>query len=973
MIISTVITVIALVIIVAYVLFGVKRGMIKSSIIAGCYIISAVLASLLAKPVSGLFNGLSDMIARLLESNIGKLSDITDVNPSLVQFIPKLFIALLTPLLFIILFFIFNIIISIVLRITMKPVIALDACNAKPLDQDVSDEECKSRKEKVTLSRLVGGVVGLVTGLVLMFVLFLPLAGYLNMTNETMSIIINATQRTVQTESNEQLLASSNSERSQLEEINYEYIKPTVNNVFIKAVYMVGGKASFYNMTSCKLDGKKASVAKEVAIISSLMNEVQKLTEKPLKNYTNDQTDALGKLTEKFNDSVILPKVAATVLSGASEKWSNDEKFLGFEKPTVPSIFVSLFNQSLQIFKTETEDTVKSDLDTLADIFTILIDNSVFSSVENQDELMQVLATEGFITSVLTTLCDNNRMVVLTNEVTNIGVRAIATTLNMPENKTVVHQTVVNNIKEKTHNIINLPTISTEEKVDILSKDLNIVFSDNGMDMSTVITPIIAESLLERFKDKQDEDITNEEINDYFVWLNAVYEAKSDIFIKANFDSKPAMVSLAAKPAIISLAASGVSEIDQSADTLTLTYDEFVVLYNSNKDKFQADRYKLKEGMTLQDLYDQIYTDLNAVLKAVKKIQESSPDTSHDSLLSLATPEKLITNLKTIDDLMIKTDEPVINSENAEEEGKKLEMIMRKASDVLTSVNNMNKAKEEGKNTLESLKDFNFNAMGEMLDLLGSTTAFGNSTDSIAESMLNHVTGQKTNLIDEMKQNDSNYTSLFNTVGNTTRVIIGATDDQLSDEEKFANIEQLMKDLTPGNANIISSIISPNLLKDQGVPAEYSDKTSTMIKTLFNEMSKVEEANVNKEANAVKYLFDLGMASKEDTSTPLFGQNGKIKDTDDFVNRCLTSEVVAKTLEDTVYDSSNNIILDPIGLKDKINNENQNEVIDALNRYIANNSITPANTKDVRDIAALASIFNIETVITTNTISFTAK
>lgn len=527
MIVSTVITVIALLIIIISVLLGLKRGMIKSSIKAGGYIISALLAFLLAKPISNLFSGLNDTIIRLLESKIDEFSDITSASPTLVNIITKLPIALLAPILFVILFFIFNLIVSIVLKITMKPIVKLDVSNAKPLGSNATEEEHEARKIKVRNSKLIGGAVSIVPAFVLIFVLFLPLAGYLNMAGQTMDALVKTTQNSAQVQTNVQLLSNNELNDSGLEYVNVNYIKPANNNIFIKMVYSGGGKSSFNAMTSFKLDGDKVSIPKEIAILSSAAGNMKKLTGKPIKEYTKEQTDAIGNLTDMFSDSVILPKVTAELLSSASTKWSDDEKFINIEKQSVSPTIDPLFNRILTIFKTETEDTIKDDLNTLADIFVILIDNNVLSSVDNQEEFVNVLAKEGLITSLLVTLHENERMVVLTNEITNMGIRALATALKIPEDTTVIQKEVVNHIKDKAISAIT-SDLPKEEKIAALVVNLNEVFSDNLMDVSEELTPIIAQTLIDTFDKDGKDSITNEEINDYFVMLNAVYEVKTN-------------------------------------------------------------------------------------------------------------------------------------------------------------------------------------------------------------------------------------------------------------------------------------------------------------------------------------------------------------------------------------------------------------------------------------------------------------
>ena len=984
MIISYVITAFALLVLVISALLGLKRGTAKSIFKAGSAIVAAIFALLLAKPIALLFSGLSDKILDLIESKVENFADITSASPTLVALITKLPVALFTPILVGILYFIFKGIINLILKLSCKSLIKIDPCNANPLDANATEDEVKSRKSKITGSKLIGMAIGIVPGAIAIFVILFPLAGYLNLASDTIEAIssVDATEASIT--SNVQTLnydsainnvddsfndSSINNDddnyndstTNNVEDIYNDYIKPVDDNIFIKVVYAVGGKTSFNAMTSFKIDGDKVVISDEIAICTSAVSDIKVLADKPIKEYTDEQTQAINDLTDKFSDSVILPKITAELLSAAAEKWSNDESFMSMEKPALDETIDPLFSKMLDIFKTETDDTIKGDLDTLSSVFTILIDNDVLSSTENQEDLMDILAKEGLISSLLTTLCENDRMAILANEVTNMGVRAIATALKIPENSIAVQKEVVDQIKAQAISAIT-SDLPTEQKITTLSTQLNTIFTNNGMDVSADITPIIAETIISTFEGQT--DITSEEINDYFVMLSAVYDEKAggDTAVNQNVMSNFEYLSVTSDARVI-----------LCANNMTLSYDEFVTLYNKNANKFTCDRYKLKEGQTLEDLYNQISKDLELILGAVEQIVEKGETVDPSALLSMASPESLKTSTTTIENLINNSDIAVINQGNASEEGSKLEAAMSKASAVISSVNAMNAAKAEGKSTIESLQDFNFNALGEMLDILDSTAAFGGTTGTLAESALDQVTGQSSGLAGAMADSGTNFTTLFGTVGDTVGAIQNASDSTLSDEEKFVKIQELMNNLTPGSASIISKIITADLLVNQGVPAQYSEKTAEMIQTLFNEMAKVEAAEKEKEANAVKYLFDVGMSAKADSSTPLFGETGKIKDTNDFVTRCLDSVVVTNTLETTAINSDGTIIIDPIGIKEKVSDANQATLIDALNKYISDNGIVAGATEEVKDIAALAAIFNIVTTIDSTQIVFTAQ
>jgi len=524
-----------------------------------------------------LFSGLSDFVVKLIEKNVDGFSDITEASPTLVQLITKLPAALLTPVLFVILFFIFRLIIGIILKVSLKPVYKLDPCNLPPLASDATEKQVQKRKGSVSRSLWIGRGISIVPGLVLVFVLFLPIAGYLNMASETMDAIVVATENEAKVQSNVQMLSTTaelDDDPSELKEINDDYIKPVNDNIFIKMVYGVGGKASFNTMTSFKLGEDKVSLSSEIAILSTATSNIMVLTDEPIKEYTKEQTNAITKLTEQFEDSVILPKITSEVLSDASDNWLKNEEFFGIKKPTISSTMDPMFNKALEIFKTETEDTIKDDLNTLADIFVILIDNDVLNSVDNQENLMQALSKEGLITSMLIAITDNDRMAVLTNEITNMGVRAIATTLKIPEDKIAVHQKVVDSIKNDTMDIIKSDS-SVEEKVTALAANLDTIFTENGMDVSTEITPILAESIIGSFKDQ--DEISSDKMNDYFIMLSGVYEEKTQT---------NTIVNKQTQSPFIYLAYTETPNVILCADTMTLTYEEFLSLYEKNKDKF---------------------------------------------------------------------------------------------------------------------------------------------------------------------------------------------------------------------------------------------------------------------------------------------------------------------------------------------------------------------------------------------------
>jgi len=206
---------------------------------------------------------------------------------------------------------------------------------------------------------------------------------------------------------------------------------------------------------------------------------------------------------------------------------------------------------------------------------------------------------------------------------------------------------------------------------------------------------------------------------------------------------------------------------------------------------------------------------------------------------------------------------------------------------------------------------------------------------------------------------DKSYSDVTSTVSGVIKTVNNATDSTMSNEQKAENIEELINNITPDTADLVADMITPSYVENMGVPTAQSASASDMITSLLHNMADYSEngdpSRIKAESDAVNQLMSVALNSADKSNKRMFSGDGDSKlgiSAYDFVALMLDSEVISKTLEETVY--GNGYVHNPLGL-DSLGEADETDLNAALARYASEH-----NGAEVRrGLVAVASLLNV--------------
>lgn len=280
-------------------------------------------------------------------------------------------------------------------------------------------------------SRIIGAAVGAVARALSLAVFMIPLVGYLNLTNDTLLSIGQSGQAQVeyieQAESEELTDGEQSSDAaSTLSEINSlcadlrtAYIVPIADNFAIKTIHTCGGKWIFKTLSSAKVDDVEVSLTNEIGVLTSVYKSVGPLLEAPIAEYGETQSNAITNIMATLDDATVIPSILSGFLSHTSQAWLDGKAVFGFEKVNVGEYYEPTLDEILTLLSSTTEDTIKQDIHTIGNIFTICIDENVFKEILGGGEAINVAKNEEFLGKIFAEIYINHLTRPLTENMVN--------------------------------------------------------------------------------------------------------------------------------------------------------------------------------------------------------------------------------------------------------------------------------------------------------------------------------------------------------------------------------------------------------------------------------------------------------------------------------------------------------------------------------------------------------------------------
>ncbi len=880
------------IIVIISVIEGLVRGVKKQSGTLGAVVLSAIIAALVTffvcTPSSPLISALIDYLKGLLTAEqLQDIMGITEIGETLVYYATMV----IAPFFFVAAFGILSAVLSIVWAIVYKI---------------ISPKKKGKKKKKLSAGQRFGGAgIGLACGLVVAVIALMPIVGVLDIATAAGEVIVS--------EANEEDL-------NVIEGIDIPEIVNDASENGIMKVYKKGTGWMFDSLASATFEGKRVYLKDDVAAVVSIVPYLSDFSF-DIKAYDEKQVDAINGIVDGLDKSTMLKYTLSGIVSEGASKWNKGESFMGIGKISAGETLDPLLDSVIGVFATTTRETIGDDLRTVADIFGVLVNKDVLDVIEDEGALLNKLGKEGVIGDLIIAVNKNERMMVLSDEITKLSVRVLATTLKLPNDSKAIYNEVIGDIVSSINESAN-----TSDRAGAISADLCDIFEAYGLEITAEQASIVAEALVADLGNVQ--ELKNDHVEEFFV-VHYGASPSENAELTGNgsyFEALAASSSITVNP-------DGTVTVG-SRDLTTGVYT------NSN----YADSAAFKLGSSGKDIGDAKY------LYSPELIGERS---------ALVTLDMIFAHLRKYSEC-----------EDPDEEARKVSEMLSAAADIFTGSDFDNMSYDEI-----------IAKAGGFLDKMSATEIFGKEavnnimtailqTDSVKNELklTAKEAGEFSDKLNNLVNENKTYADVTSTISGAINMMGAVKDPDISNEERLENTKNLIENMDKGTAEMLGSMINADYMIKYGAAEDNADTVADSVKGLFNNMADYNsehdpEAN-QREADAVNKVLDLAVKGSEyEGSNGMFNdENGKGSlDTtaEDLVATIIGSDVVSTTIIDTANDGKEN----PYGITPGENDIEQ--LTAAMEDYYSENSVgkSEAELSELQErLNALAFITNIPAI-----------
>jgi hypothetical protein len=860
---------------------GLLRGLKKTvgSLIAIILsaIISYIVMGIICKPESSVIIKVIDLLKNLLKDQA--IQDVFNI-PELGEALSHYAAMLASPFVFFALFVVISIVLSIVIAIVIRFI--------PPF-----------KKPGLLLNRLGGVGVGLVCGILVSMLVLMPFVGAINTASAAAPAIANE-----ENQDNEIIQA--------LEDASNDKIAGFYNSVC---------GWLFDSLASTEFGGEKIYLKDDICTIASIVSNVSALSG-DMKDFSQKEIDAINSLIDSLDKSALLKHSLAGVLSDMAGKWIVGETFIGMEKIDAGELLNPLIDTMLTVISTSNKDNITADMRTLSDILAIMVEHDMLTNADDYESLLATLGEDGVISSLIITANKNQRMSALSDEITNLSVRALASSIGMPNGIEERYDMLMGDIASILNDSYDA---DSDARFDVVKTELDNSFDKYGVNVDGDALNTITDSIIADLGDNA--ELTGADIEEFFI-VYAVASASDEAYT-----------------------ASGVQ-----FDTLSET-DENKIIVNTNGTISVGGR--VLKNYTADNYLDSCaYRFAKAGIDIGDALSLSSADTMISSMITLEDIMKNITKYSDCDDFELEAE-------------KVSEMIAEALAIFGGDISNMDHTELIEK-------------MGSLLDKMSNTQVFGHAvTDDMlkgifqSESLRSNLglsNKEATNFADKMnetaKSETSSYETLTQSVSNTITMVNTVTDKNTTKEEKREVTEKLMTNMTPENAELLSTMTTPSMVMEYGTKEDQAEFVASSVSTLFDNMANFQSTTTSvsgdeeyaREADAVNTVIQIAMEGAESSATNMFSSADSDEDSrldktaDEYVDLIVSSSVVSDTLIKTVYEDGNTE--NPFGVQPS---ESDKEALSsALTSYYEANAGEEDDEELMKKLNAIAIITNID-------------
>ena len=648
-----------------------------------------------------------------------------------------------------------------------------------------------------------------------------------------------------------------------------------------------------YDMLSNRyFEGERAYARSEVKAMIDLIGSIGVLVG-GIENMDEKQMDSIRGFVSSIDASPLIKNMVAGVFAEAADKWTRGEEFIGTSGFEEGGLVTPVINKMLEVFKTTDKDHIVADLTTMVDLFGVISK----SGITNEPDFQSILTKlgDGALTDMLVVVNRNPRMSPVADEITMLSVRSLASTIGVPADEVERYDHLMDNVAAALNDSYGM---DGDERFDTVRGKLDKEFDHYGVHIEGVALDHATKGIIEDLGDKS--DVSGSDVEEFFIVYNVgAAEAKNNG----------------------SMSVGGVEMLGAKNNGLVVYADGSVSV----------------NGVILKN-----YNASNLYTSGAFALADDGIDIGDAAALTDA--DHMVSTMLTLDMLLVKI-KSYESCDDAEGEAAKVGEIFTEMSKAFDGMD------------MDNVKFSDImSKMGGVFDLMKASEVFGNESaqlllkmmlqsDAVYDSMgMTHAElndfADKMNAYAENK--DGGYVDATGAVSGTFDAIDKAADKNATRDEKTEASRNMIDSVTHENKEMISSMVTGNMVNDFGVDVNNTETVADSFKNLIYNMASYKDKapsaeELDSEAHAVSKILSLATVGAGDG--PMFdrdGVEGSVdSDSDSFIKTMVESEVVMETIGQTTDGKEQGS--NPYGISYDTEEERE-DVVESLEKYYVENA-----------------------------------
>lgn len=477
---------------------GISRQLVRTLTIVASIIISFIIATTTFSELSAYLDGktMEDIEVLLIEKGIlsaeqdsSWLQNLDVQTLKLILAIPLSLIVM--PLIFVICF----IVISAVMLIVHWILSAIFGF--------------KKRRNNI-VTRLLGMCLGLIQGVAVAGLLFMPVIGLGASLTESVAVL---NSESPEDETTVQLTQTYNT-----------YLKATVESPAFTILGKCGINALYTKIATVNINDKPSDMTELMPDLTAVIGEASGLKGADFKNLTPENEETIKRMLDTVESSAYLTEVLAGSINTLSHAYTNGAFNLQLGEP-----FDSIISSAVSIFHTTDSTNVHTDLDTIADVFFILSRDGVLTAFDSgSDAMLDVLTKrdengETTVNRVVNTINSNERTKPLVTLITKLSITVMSQQAGISEDALQTYDNIKTSLNEDILPINKEDYATEEEYVADVSIALDNTLKENNITLEKEVVDTMAQYVADNYSDI--DEITDEQANDIIL---SYYDAYLD-------------------------------------------------------------------------------------------------------------------------------------------------------------------------------------------------------------------------------------------------------------------------------------------------------------------------------------------------------------------------------------------------------------------------------------------------------------